>query len=265
MTAEIRHEEAVARLIQGASARVSAERPRLRLLAGFELLCHGESVTSSLPTQRMLAFLALNGVALQRVHVAGSLWPEVDERHANASLRAALCRLQAMRPNLVNVSATQIQLASDVSVDVQQLIVLARALHTRGAAGLGNVATLDAIDPWVLSRELLPDWYDDWVLLERERLRQLSLHVLEALATRLAEIGRYMYALEAALAAVRIDPLRESSHRKVIAVHLAEGNASEALRHYRAYRAQLRAELGIEPSARVHSLLQAVGATVTSR
>ena len=39
--------------------------------------------------------------------------------------------------------------------------------------------------------ELLPDWYDDWVLLERERFRQLRLHALDALCDDLTRAGRH--------------------------------------------------------------------------
>jgi hypothetical protein len=71
--------------------------------------------------------------------------------------------------------------------------------------------------------ELLPGWYEDWVLVERKRLRQLRMHALEALAEKLTEAGRYGVAMPAAYAAVRADPVRESAHRAVVRVHLAEG------------------------------------------
>jgi hypothetical protein len=63
----------------------------------------------------------------------------------------------------------------------------------------------------VLSADLLPDWYDDWVLLEAEDWRQLRLHALEALAGRLIALGCWGEAANAAGAAVRAEPLRESA------------------------------------------------------
>ncbi|WP_407284937.1 BTAD domain-containing putative transcriptional regulator [Streptomyces sp. BP-8] len=98
--------------------------------------------------------------------------------------------------------------------------------------------------------DLLPDWDDDWVVLEREWLRQLRLHALDTLSERLARQGLPALALEAALASIRIEPLRESAHRAVVSAHLAEGNLHEALRHCHAFRHLLRAALGIEPSVR---------------
>ena len=99
-----------------------------------------------------------------------------------------------------------------------------------------------------LRGELLPGWYDDWVLLERERIRQLRMHALEHVATRLTAAGRYGDALQVAYAAVGAEPLRESAHRTVVRVHLAEGNLVEALRAYEQFRILLRDDLGIQPS-----------------
>ncbi|MGW2671050.1 AfsR/SARP family transcriptional regulator [Streptomyces sp. NPDC001272] len=80
--------------------------------------------------------------------------------------------------------------------------------------------------------DLLPGWDDEWTLFERERLRQLRLHALESLSARLTSSGRHALALDAALTCVSIEPLRESAHRAVVAVHLAEHNAVEAVSQY---------------------------------
>lgn len=103
--------------------------------------------------------------------------------------------------------------------------------------------------------ELLPGWYDDWVIFERERLRQLRLHALEVSAQRIAARGDYARALQLVLEAAQTEPLRESAHRIVIAIHLAEGNVYEALRHYAFVRDLLLAELGIAPSEQLTAML----------
>ena len=86
-----------------------------------------------------------------------------------------------------------------------------------------------------LSADLLPDWYDDdWVLVEREQYHQLRLHALEAMCARLTSIGRFGQAVQAGLAAVQGEPLRESAHYILIKAHLAAGNRWEATRQYEA-------------------------------
>ena len=91
----------------------------------------------------------------------------------------------------------------------------------------------------------------------RERLRQLRLHALEAAAAQLSALGSYGLALDAALTALRADPLRESAHRAVIRVHLAEGNVAEARRAFRQCRLLLRRELHVEPSPQTARMVQA--------
>ena len=75
-----------------------------------------------------------------------------------------------------------------------------------------------------LSMRLLPGWYDDWVVLEQERWDQLRLYALEAAAEVLLGRGQHMLALEASLVAARSELFRESAHRVIIRVYLAEGN-----------------------------------------
>ena len=107
----------------------------------------------------------------------------------------------------------------------------------------------------LLSDDLLPDWYEDWVLLERERLRQVRLHGLEALCLRLANLGRHVAAIEAGLAAISADPLRESAQRALISAHLLEGNVSEAVRQYDVFVALLDEAFGIVPTEALRALV----------
>ena len=92
--------------------------------------------------------------------------------------------------------------------------------------------------------------------MERERFRQLRLHALESLSEQLTAMGRLGQAVEAALAAVASEPLRESAHRVLIKAYLAEGNRGEALLHFRGFRDLLSHELGVEPSPRMAELVR---------
>jgi DNA-binding SARP family transcriptional activator len=222
---------------------------RLALLGGFELTCEGTSVELPAGSERLVALLALAPRAVTRSHLAGTLWPEVSESRAAANLRSALWRLGPRRPLVIGGDRGRLMLADDLEVDVRELVATGYALMDGGADGATDV------DIRLFSAELLPDWYDEWVLIERERLRQLSLHTLEALAARLSRAGEYTRAIEAALAAIRVEPLRESAARTLIEVHLAEGNQSEAVRQYLLFHHRLRRELGLAPSEAMRSLV----------
>src|SRR5260370_5657798 len=116
---------------------------------------------------------------------------------------------------------------------------------SRLAAGTVRETDLD-IRP--LARELLPDWYDDWVLAEREVLVLRRVAGLEQVADQQLVRGRYAEAVEAAMAAIAAEPLRESARLRLLHIQLAEGNAAEALRHYDQFAALRQRQLGVAPS-----------------
>lgn len=213
-------------------------------------------------SQRLLAFLALKGRLVRRQAIAGTLWPVATEDHASSSLRSALARLQEGARDAVEATARGLGLSGDVAVDLWDSRELARQLLAPQGSPSADDPGPEAIP--TLSRELLPDWYEEWVLVEAEDWRQLRLHALEALAERLTAGGKYGDAAAAALAAVRAEPLRESPRASLIRVHIAEGNPSEALREFARYGDLLKLELGVDPTERLRALVADLGA-VTPR
>jgi DNA-binding SARP family transcriptional activator len=204
-------------------------------------------------SQRLLAFLALQDRATTRTAIAGTLWPEASEEHAHASLRSALSRLNGIKATVVEVTSQELSLADGVFVDIRDARKLAHRLLKPGL-DLSDDLGAEAIS--TLSVDLLPDWYDDWAVVEAEEWRQLRLHALDTLAEALTAAGRFADATSAALAAVKAEPLRETAHSVLIRVYLAEGNRAEALSAYEHYRDLLRAQLGVEPTPLIQALVQ---------
>lgn len=225
---------------------------RLRLLEGFALEGARSAIELTDGMQRLLALLALHGPMHRRV-VAGTLWPEVPEAHALASLRTVIWRLGRVTGDLLRVEGSALAVRADLAVDSREQEAFTTQLLSdptgRGAWIPAGVAEL-------LRGDLLPGWYDDWVVVERDRLRQLRLHGLERTASILVGRSRLDEALLLALEAVRTEPLRESANRVLIAVFLAEGNVSDAVNQHDAYCRRLRSELGLEPSPRLIALLE---------
>jgi DNA-binding SARP family transcriptional activator len=178
------------------------------------------------------------------------LWTDVAEQRANSSLRSALWRTPAPDGQpLVQASNTHLWLNPVVDVDFRHGMARALAI-IEGRPGVeGNPAPDD------LGADLLPDWYEDWVLVEQERYRQLRLHALEKICEALTDAGRFGAALVAGLAAVACEPLRESAQRQVIRTHIKEGNLSEALRQYQGYARLLADELGACPAPALERLV----------
>jgi DNA-binding SARP family transcriptional activator len=240
----------VGRAPMGAPSAVPAGSVRLELLRGFAMR-HGSHILEvPLVVQRVVAFLALQHRPVHRLVVSGTLWMESGEDHASASLRTALWRLHRIVEDLVMPSGSTLCLAADVGVDV-------RDAERRAELLLRSPEEWCRRDLLVLGSDgdVLPDWYEDWVIAARERYRQLRLHALEALCRALAEAGAHAEAVNAGLAAVAGEPLRESSRRALMAAHLAQGNVCEALREYELFRRQLSDAVGLEPSERMQMMV----------
>jgi DNA-binding SARP family transcriptional activator len=234
---------------------------RIALLGGFELFDRGRHVSVSEGSERLLAFVALHGHPDRRIVVAGTLWPEVSERRSYASLRSTLARMDRISRSALQVDPLLVSLDEGVGVDLRDAQALAHRLMD--AATPPGKLDLTAAALASLSADLLPGWYDDWVLLEAEDWRQLRLHALEALADILTGRRRFGDATAAARAAIRAEPLRESAHAALIRIHLAEGNQSEALREFDGYRRLLQTELGLRPTPQLGELVAGLLGSVT--
>lgn len=224
-------------------------RTTVRVLGGFELAVDLRPVFLPIQAQRVLGFLAVRPSMTQRDALAGTLWPDFSEARARSNLRTALWRIRQAGPRIVEATRNWVKIGAGVHVDSRRASKLAQDLIEHK-----TVAPVTRSALALLEEDLLPGWDEEWLVVERERMRQLRIHALEALSVRLREQGRFGEAIDAALSAVAAEPLRESAQIALIEAYLAEGNVSEAARQRESYRLLLDMELGLEPSARVQAL-----------
>ena len=203
-------------------------------------------------SKQLLAFVALRRRRIERCKAAGTLWPSCDEARAAGNLRSALWRLRRAGIEVLVADKWSLALRTDVVVDLH---VIDR-LVTRLIDGTAAADDLVVSTSWADALDFLPGWYDDWVLIERERFRQRVLHALEALSRKLAGVGRFADAIEAAMLATSAEPLRESAQRTLIEAFIAEGNLCEARRSFQAYRDLVHRELGVDPSRDLLTILR---------
>lgn len=225
---------------------------RVALLDGFRLTGGAHAIPVSGGAERLLAFMAMRHQAVGRLLVAGSLWADATEGHAYAALRSTLIRMNRTCRDTLLVTPSSLELAPGVAVDLHDAQALAHRLleagpHAAVDLGVEAVATL--------SSELLPRWYDDWVVFEAEDWRQLRLHALEAVVDGLVAARRFGDATAAAGVVVRADPLRESAQTALIRVHLAEGNQSEAVHAFDRFSRLLHVDLGLTPTPELRELV----------
>ncbi len=241
----------------GSSARAEGREghgcsANLTMLGGFSLSYEGHEVDVPECSQRVLVYLALRERSQNRHVVASTLWPESTEARAAANLRSSLWRLPAPGGrSLCDARGQSLSISADVDIDVRRVERLG-----------WSMVDGEGVPPRDVGRsffeELLPGWYEDFVIMERERLQQLRLHFLEAMALRLSAEGHHAEALDVALRLVAAEPLRERSQSALINVYRAEGNVAQAVRQYERYRLLLCETFGCNPSPALSDLAYGV-------
>jgi len=220
---------------------------KLQLLGNFAVLVAGSAVAVPPAGQRVLARLALGGGTATRSAVAGTLWPDHTQARAQANLRGAVWRMPPDVRQRLLLGPSTVGLGDGWEVDVTDA--------ERQARRIPELET----DSERFRHDLLPEWDEPWLLVERERYRQLRLHALEDLAEAELASGCPLGAVDNALLAVAAEPLRESAQALLLRAHLAAGNRAAARAGYDAFRALLADELGVAPSAEVSALVAGLG------
>lgn len=218
-------------------------RITLILLGGFSVVDTRSAARLPPRARRLVAYLAIQQRPHARETLAESLWPGRTPRVSRLNLRQAVHAERHSGHDLIHATREEAWLAPAVMVDYHLVTARVRNLLADIADGATD------LDPSNLVDDLLPTWDEEWLVAERERFRELRLHGLERLTVLWLRRGCVGRAIDAALMATTVDPLRESSHALLIRAYLAEANRTRALDVYNSYRRRIRRELGVEPSA----------------
>jgi predicted ATPase/DNA-binding SARP family transcriptional activator len=239
---------------------------RVQLLGGLRVTLPGSDVTPAFP-RKIGALLAYLACFPHRSHSRDALiellWPEVDLESGRASLRNALPLLRRqLEPPGVTPGSLLIVDRRTVRLDPQQITTDVEEFERDlQAAARGTSPSEQAVllDRAILryGGELLPGYYEPWVLTERERLAAAYVAALRRLAAARVQQGDFEGAIDAARRAVQADPLEEEAHYDLIQHYAAAGQGAAARRHYKELERLLKAELEIAPSRSLQELLEA--------
>jgi DNA-binding SARP family transcriptional activator len=229
----------------------------IHLLGDFRLVYNSTPVTSvnTARLQSLLAYLVLHSNAPQpRYHLAFLFWPDSTEAQAHTNLRNLLHLLRHALPDADRFLHTDTQTLQwwvdapftlDVA-DFESAMAQAEQAEQAGDPTAVRKALEKAVT--LYRGELLPSCYDDWILPERERLRQAFTEVLERLILLLEDQRDYRAALGYAQRLLRHDPLHEATYRRLMRLHALSGDRAGALRVYHTCVRVLQRELAVEPS-----------------
>ena len=227
----------------------------IHLLGDFRLTYGDKPVTTvnQARQQAFLAYLLLHRHTPQsRQHLAFRFWPDASEAQAHTDLRNLLHKLRQALPEadrFILSDSLTIQWRTDARYRLDVADFEAALVQASTRAALAQATELYGGD-------LLPSCYDDWILAERERLRQMALDGLTRLVDLLEGERAYRTAIGYAKRLLGLDPLNETSYRSLMRLHAADGDRAGALRVFQRCTETLQANLAIEPSPATCELYQ---------
>jgi DNA-binding SARP family transcriptional activator len=232
-------------------------RPLRAVLLGGFAIGVGDGPLAAFGTPRiqsLLAYLLLHRQTPQsRQHLAFMLWPDSTETQARANLRNLVHGLQHGLPHVgkrleMGTGTLGWRHDATMEVDVADFEAAVNAADTarRSADTTGAQAQLEAAVS-IYRGELLPGFYDDWIVTERDRLDSLARHALDVLVDLLEAQRDYARAIVHAERLLQQDRLNETTYRRLMRLHVLSGDHAGARRVYQACVDVLRRELGEEP------------------
>ncbi|WP_051303888.1 BTAD domain-containing putative transcriptional regulator, partial [Calidithermus chliarophilus] len=196
----------------------------------------------------LLAYLALEGPT-PRSRLAGLLWPEGSDASARNNLRQTLFNLRRFEG--LFSGSDPLGLGPGVESDVAELQSQVTSGQGQGLEWQGQL--LEGYD-----YDDCPE-FEEWLLHERERLRELRREALGLLCERLEREGKLAEALSWAQKLLEADPISEASHRRVMRLHYLLGDRAAALRAYQRCAEVLQRELGVRPLEETVALAEEIG------
>ena len=226
----------------------------VRLLGKFDVSHDGKTIAvTSRPAQSLFAYLILSaGTAHRREKLAGMLWPDSLEETARDNLRHALWRVRKALPSEYT---GEYLLTDDISITFN-----ASAEYWLDAAVLEKLSENAAADEFmaVLAEyqgELLPGFYDEWVMLEREHLNSIFEHHMARLMSLLQDEKRWQEILDWGERWIKLGQKPEPAYRALMSAHAAKGDMSKVVAMYERCVKSMK-EFGIEPSKQTKELYE---------
>jgi DNA-binding SARP family transcriptional activator len=222
--------------------------------------------------QELFCYLLLHrDHSLSREVLASVLWPETTTALSRKSLRQALWQLQSAfgsqdavlsaRILVVDPEWIQLNAQADLWLDVAALEYASNITQNIPGAELDSQKALllqQAVQ--LYQGSLLEGWYNDWCVLERERLQTLYLAMLDKLMGYCEVRHDYETGLQYGMRIMCYDRARERTHRRLMRLHYLNGDRAAALRQFEQCTVALEDELGVGPSRHTVALYQQIQA-----
>lgn len=239
---------------------------QLHLLGGLQITRADAPITDFISSKvpALLAYLAVTRRAHARDKLAALLWGEMPDADAKNNLRQALTNLRKIADDCLTITRDSIEFTGDCFLDTTQFeqdvrpasslgpqptsVILTNSLNLYRADFLEGFHVRDAPN------------FEDWMLAERARLRELALQSLHTLTQFHTQRGNFTEAMTYASRLLTFDPWREEAHRQLMLLQARTGQFSAALSQYETCKNILEKELGVQPSLETTTLYERIRA-----
>ncbi len=233
----------------------------LSLLGAFRATLDGAELQfATRKSEALLAFLAMPpGQMHAREKLAVLLWGGAGEEQARQSLRQTLFTLRKslnVRDEIV-LSGESDRIGLDralVRVDVERFLELTSRAAPEALAEAVDLYRGEFLDGLSISEV----GFEDWVSIEREKLRETALSALASMVDQQMLSGKSEAAVQTSLRILSIDPLRESTHRMLMRLYILQGRREAAIKQFQTCREILRKQLDVEPDDETRRLFEEI-------
>lgn len=238
----------------------------VRFLGAFSITLEPTRQRLSLPplAAKLFAYSLFHRRSwLSREILIEVFWPDASLERARSSLNSTLSRLRTAFPDNIGPIiipqgrdafslAEDLPLSIDVDTFLRDVAIEKWALCKSQLSEEEIVRLQEALG--LYRGDLLPGWYDEWLLVERERLRHRYLAGLTRLMDHFMEVDAVELAITLGQQILSYDALRESVHRSLMELFLRSGNRAAVQRQYSECTKLLETELGVAPMRETRDL-----------
>lgn len=235
---------------------------QIELLGGLSLLKDGVPISGFMSNKvpALLAYLAVTRRAQTRDALAALLWGDLPDADAKNNLRQTLSNLKKFFEPYLEITRETVafQPRAPYALDVEEFQKIGEWKSENGISRLRALVTLYRGD--FLAGFYVRDApeFEEWILMQRTRMRDLALNGLHALTEYDMAHGAYRDAIGYAARLLEMDAWREEAHRLLMLCYARTGQRSAALAQYQKCRAILKQEFGVEPSAETNALYERI-------
>ena len=231
---------------------------RIHLFGRLSIQWDGSRIFESLPpkSQELLVYLLLYRERWHtRERLAAELWPEANPIEARSRLRRLMWRLQTdlredTAARLLTVEGDWLSINSEAGLwlDVAVVEGTYRRLGMMTSGGLTpDLVTELEVAAGLIRGDLLDNWYQEWCIVERERLRIIQISILSRLVNHYSAAGEIERGVAAASQLLQIDRAHEGAHRQLMRLRYLAGDRTGALRQFDICKQVLDEEFGVVP------------------